>query len=70
MKASFLKRMTFNFSPTASTAAPVVPKGAEMLLETRLPYQTPSQRRVVLKTTAMASGYPIMSWTAQRAGAA
>jgi autotransporter-associated beta strand protein len=60
MRASFLKRMTFNFSATTSTAAPVVPRGAEMLLETRLPYLTAAQRRVVLKTTAMASGYPIM----------
>ncbi len=61
LKASYLKRMTFNFTPIASTtAAAVVPKGAEVLLETRLPYLTGAQRRVVLKTTAMPSGYPIM----------
>jgi hypothetical protein len=37
-----------------------VPKGAEVLLETRLPYLSADQRRVVLKTTALASGYPVM----------
>jgi autotransporter-associated beta strand protein len=45
----------------ASDSAPVVPKGAEVLLETRLPYLDAAQRRVVLKSTALASGYPIMS---------
>ncbi len=60
-KANFAKRMTFGFSPIASTTvAPVVPKGAEVLLETRLPYLSSAQRRVVLKTTEMSSGYPVM----------
>jgi len=36
-----------------------VPKGAEVLLETRLPYLTAAQRRVVLKTTQIDSGYPL-----------
>lgn len=31
-----------------------------MLLETRQPYLNAEQRRVVLKTTAIASGYPAM----------
>ena len=31
-----------------------------MLLETRLPYLSDAQRRVVLKTTAIASGYPVL----------
>jgi autotransporter-associated beta strand protein len=31
-----------------------------VLLETRLPYLSADQRRVVLKTTALASGYPVM----------
>ncbi|MCY1668702.1 acid phosphatase [Rhizobium sp. SL86] len=39
----------------------VVPKGAETLLETRLPYLSADQRRVVLKSTALPSGFPIMS---------
>jgi len=37
-----------------------VPKGAEVLLETRLPYLSADQRRVVLKTTALGSGYPVL----------
>ncbi|MFZ6721698.1 phosphatase PAP2 family protein [Undibacterium sp. Ji49W] len=60
-KAGYLRRLTFNFAPIASTmAVAVVPKGAEVLLETRLPYLSDAQRRVVLKTTAIASGYPVL----------
>ena len=60
-KANYLRRMTYGFAPIAPTNAPAsVPKGAEVLLETRLPYLSDAQRRVVLKTTAVASGYPIM----------
>ena len=60
-KAAYIRRMTFGFTQTGSTTLPaVVPKGAEVLLETRLPYLTDAQRRVVLKTTAMPSGYPVM----------
>tara|TARA_R110002020_G_scaffold6143_1_gene25673 strand:- start:2942 stop:4870 length:1929 start_codon:yes stop_codon:yes gene_type:complete len=43
-----------------SKAAVVVPKGAEVLLETRLPYLSAEQRRVVLKTTAFPAGNPVM----------
>ncbi|CAG2143033.1 Extracellular serine protease precursor [compost metagenome] len=60
-KANYVRRMTFGFAPIADTTKPaVVPKGAEVLLETRLPYLDAAQRRVVLKTTAVASGYPVM----------
>lgn len=60
-KANYLQRLTFGFQPIGSTTAPaVVPKGAEVLLEKRLPYLDNAQRRVVLKTTAVASGYPAM----------
>ena len=60
-KAAYIRRMTFGFAQTGSATAPaVVPKGAEVLLETRLPYLSDAQRRVVLKTTAMPSGYPVM----------
>ncbi|SFV04818.1 phosphatase PAP2 family protein [Pseudoduganella namucuonensis] len=60
-KAAYLRRLTFGFAPTgATTAAAVVPKGAEVLLETRLPYLSDVQRRVVLKTTALPSGYPLL----------
>ncbi|MFJ3623452.1 phosphatase PAP2 family protein [Streptomyces iakyrus] len=37
-----------------------VPKGAEVLLETRLPYLTAVQRREVLRTTALPSGYVLL----------
>ncbi len=60
-KAAYLRRLTFGFAQTGATNAPaVVPKGAEVLLETRLPYLSDAQRRVVLKTTALPSGYPVM----------
>jgi autotransporter-associated beta strand protein len=60
-KANYLRRLTYGFSPIASTTkAATVPKGAEVLLETRLPYLSADQRRVVLKTTALDSGYPVM----------
>jgi autotransporter-associated beta strand protein len=60
-KANYTRRSTFGFAPIATTTtAASVPKGAEVLLETRLPYLSDAQRRVVLKTTALASGYPVM----------
>jgi autotransporter-associated beta strand protein len=61
IKAAYIRRLTYGFAPTGPTTAPaVVPKGAEVLLETRLPYLSDAQRRVVLKTTALPSGYPIL----------
>jgi autotransporter-associated beta strand protein len=37
-----------------------VPEGAEVLLETRQPYLSAGQRREVLRTTALPSGYPLL----------
>ncbi|MCS4509664.1 acid phosphatase [Xylophilus ampelinus] len=60
-RAAFLQRMTYGFPPIAApTATATVPKGAEVLLETRLPYLDAAQRRIVLKTTAVASGHPLL----------
>lgn len=60
-KAAYLRRLTYGFSPIGDTTKPAtVPKDAEVLLETRLPYLSAAQRRVVLKTTALPSGYPVM----------
>jgi autotransporter-associated beta strand protein len=60
-KASYRRTLTYGFTQIADTTkAAVVPKGAEVLLETRLPYLSDAQRRVVLKTTAIASGYPVL----------
>lgn len=47
--------------PRRDTHVPMtVPKGAEVLLETRLPYLDASQRREVLRTTALPSGYDLL----------
>ncbi|ATQ77701.1 hypothetical protein CR152_26735 [Massilia violaceinigra] len=60
-KANYLRRLTYGFPQIAAGNVPAaVPKGAEVLLETRLPYLSAAQRRAVLKTTALASGYPVM----------
>lgn len=60
-KANYLRRLTLGFAQIADKTKPaVVPKGAELLLETRQPYLDSAQRRVVLKTTALPSGYPVM----------
>ena len=60
-KANYLRLLTYGFAQTGDTTRPVtVPKGAEVLLETRLPYLDATQRRVVLKTTALPSGYPVL----------
>ncbi|MFC0216559.1 S-layer homology domain-containing protein [Paenibacillus chartarius] len=60
-KTQFNQRLTYGFSPIGSTTeAMVVPKGAEVLLETRLPYLSGDQRREVLATTGLPSGYPLL----------
>lgn len=60
-KANYSRRTTYGLAQIGATTTPAnVPKGAEVLLETRLPYLSDVQRRVVLKTTAIASGYPVL----------
>jgi autotransporter-associated beta strand protein len=60
-KANYLRRLTFGFAPIKATDKPaVVPKGAEAILETRLPYLDAMQRRAVLRSTALPSGYPLL----------
>jgi autotransporter-associated beta strand protein len=61
-KADYLRRLTYGFSKDSSKAGKpaVVPKGMETLLETRFPYLSADQRRAVLKTTAIDSGYPVL----------
>ncbi|HBF29516.1 phosphatase PAP2 family protein [Rhizobium sp.] len=61
-KGFFEPRLTYFYKQISDpNLAPTVPKGAEVLLETRLPYLSADQRRVVLKTTEIASGYPIVN---------
>lgn len=60
-KAQFTQRLTYGFPQINSTTLPmVVPKGAEVLLETRQPYLSGEQRRAVLATTGLQSGYPVL----------
>ncbi|MFC4104263.1 S-layer homology domain-containing protein [Paenibacillus xanthanilyticus] len=60
-KAQFTERLTYGFAPIGDTTkAMTVPKGAEVLLETRLPYLDANQRREVLATTGLPSGYPVL----------
>ncbi|WP_341281245.1 S-layer homology domain-containing protein [Paenibacillus sp. FSL H8-0537] len=60
-KAQFTERLTYGFDQIHSTTEPmVVPKGAEVLMETRQPYLTDEQRRAVLATTGISSGYPVL----------
>ena len=56
-KRLFTSRLTYGLPRTDATNIPaVVPKGAEVLLETRQPYLTGDERREVLRTTAIDSG--------------
>ncbi|QDY86516.1 phosphatase PAP2 family protein [Paenibacillus polymyxa] len=60
-KKNYNERLTYGFSPINPTTKPMtVPKGAEVLLETRLPYLDSTQRRWVLATTGLPSGYPVL----------
>ncbi|NEU14887.1 autotransporter domain-containing protein [Methylobacterium sp. BTF04] len=63
-KADYTARLTYGFQPTGpSTAltAAEVPLQAQVLLLTRFPYLTDAQRREVLATTGLPSGYPLLS---------
>ncbi|GEA62307.1 serine protease [Vibrio comitans NBRC 102076] len=64
-KKTYRERMTYGFEQDLSLAGQeaIVPKGAERLLETRLPYLSDEQRRAVLYTTSIDSGYPILDDT-------
>lgn len=60
-KKNYIERLTYGFDKIGATDKPmVVPKGAEVLLETRLPYLDANQRRDVLYTTGLESGYPVL----------
>ncbi|MGW6921212.1 phosphatase PAP2 family protein [Streptomyces sp. NPDC054950] len=53
-------RLTYVLERQGRRTPLTVPKGAEVLLETRLPYLTAAQRRDVLRTTALPSGYVML----------
>lgn len=61
-QANYLARLTYGFSPIGPTnVAEVVPVQAPVLLLTRFPYLTDQQRSDVLQSTALPSGYPLLS---------
>uniref|UniRef100_UPI0039BED56E phosphatase PAP2 family protein n=1 Tax=Lentzea alba TaxID=2714351 RepID=UPI0039BED56E len=51
---------TYGLPKTGRRIPMSVPKGAEVLLETRQPYLTANQRREVLRTTALPSGHALL----------
>ncbi|WEO93755.1 phosphatase PAP2 family protein [Streptomyces sp. FXJ1.172] len=53
-------RLTYVLARQGRQVPLTVPKGAEVLLETRLPYLSADQRREVLRTTALPSGYVLL----------
>ncbi|MFF4585287.1 phosphatase PAP2 family protein [Streptomyces sp. NPDC001388] len=53
-------RLTYVLERQGRKEPLTVPKGAEVLLETRQPYLTAEQRRAVLRTTALPSGYVLL----------
>lgn len=59
--ALYTSYMTYGFEQIGdTTVAMTVPKGAEGLLETRFPYLSDEERRYILYTTGIASGYPLL----------
>ena len=60
-KEAYAHYLTYDFQPIDTADRPMtVPKGAEVLLETRFPYLDAGQRRMVLFTTGLPSGYPVI----------
>ncbi|MBC2905549.1 phosphatase PAP2 family protein [Streptomyces cupreus] len=53
-------RLTYILTRHGRDLPLTVPKGAEVLLETRLPYLDAGQRRAVLASTALPSGYVLL----------
>lgn len=56
----YAERLTYFFERSGGDDDFTVPKGAEVLLETRLPYLDADQRRAVLRTTALKAGYTLL----------
>ncbi|MEU6351380.1 phosphatase PAP2 family protein [Streptomyces sp. NPDC047072] len=59
-KESLTPRLTYILKREGRSKPFTVPKGAEVLLETRQPYLSADQRREVLRTTALPSGYVLL----------
>jgi autotransporter-associated beta strand protein len=65
IKEIYKERLTYGFpcDTTKNDHAPIVPKGAENILKSRFPYLTDNQRRLVLYTTEISSGYKLLDKT-------
>ncbi len=60
-RKQYEERLTYGMPQTGEQGKPmVVPKGAEVLLETRFPYLDSTQRRWVLYSTGLPSGYAFL----------
>ena len=63
-RADYTARLTYGFQPTGPSlpmSAAEVPLQAQVLLLTRFPYLSDAQRREILATTGLPSGYPLLS---------
>lgn len=61
IKALYEFRMTYGLPKTGTAGQPaIVPEGAELILKTRQPYLSAAQRRAVIATTEVDSGYPLL----------
>ncbi|MEU9151163.1 phosphatase PAP2 family protein [Streptomyces sp. NPDC048417] len=58
-------RLTYILRRQGADLPLTVPKGAEVLLETRQPYLTADQRREVLRSTALPAGYVLLDGAEQ-----
>ncbi|TLS44613.1 phosphatase PAP2 family protein [Streptomyces montanus] len=58
--AGVTPRLTYVLPQRPARDRMTVPKGAEVLLETRLPYLSAAQRREVLRTTALPAGFVLL----------
>ncbi len=65
IKKIYRERLTYGFTQDKEKAGqdPIVPKGAEAILKSRFPYLTDNQRRAVIYTTEIPSGYKILDKT-------
>jgi len=65
IKKQFREWLTYGFTQDTTNAnqKPIVPKGAEAILKSRFPYLSDGQRRAVLYTTEIPSGYKILDKT-------
>ncbi|MDA3881050.1 MAG: phosphatase PAP2 family protein [Prolixibacteraceae bacterium] len=65
IKQRYHEWLTYGFTQDSTKAnlKPIVPKGAETILKSRFPYLSDNQRRAVLYTTEIPSGYKILDKT-------